>query len=173
MFGRSRAAHHPPGPKYGEPELRDVHADMMQLTLEIVGKTLLGFDTTREAERVGRALEDAIAYFEACFFSVQGIWMDHVPSPAQVRLQRARRVLEAIVMRMVERSRQDEHANYLLAQLVRAGGEDGERMSDAQACDEGITMLLADMAPYRKDGSFLRISELAWDNESWPVSAGP
>src|SRR6202051_2039017 len=38
-------------------EERDIHADMMRLTLQIVAKTLFDADVDREARKVGHALE--------------------------------------------------------------------------------------------------------------------
>ncbi|MET0387450.1 MAG: cytochrome P450 [Polyangiales bacterium] len=124
-------------------EVRDIHADVMQLTLEIVGKTLLGFDTRRDGARVSAALEDMIAYFDQRLFSPKGILLQYFRLPVRVRYERARTVLEGLVAQMVERARADSRQDYLLAQLVAAEDEQGERMSDRQACDEAITMLLA------------------------------
>ena len=46
-------------------ETRDIHVDMMALTLEIVGKTLLGFDASADAERVHRILDVSFEFQQA------------------------------------------------------------------------------------------------------------
>jgi cytochrome P450 len=127
-------------------EVRDIHADIMQLTLEIVGKTLLGFDTRRDAERVSSALEDMIRYFDQRLFTPQGILLRYLRLPVRTRFERACNALDALVGRMVTRARTDTRTDYLLAQLVAAPNERGERaelMTDRQARDEATTMLLA------------------------------
>lgn len=124
-------------------EKRDVHADMMQVTLEIVGETLLGFDTSVHGERVAHALEDALAYYDTRLFSPLGLVMQVFPRFGRARLDRARASLERLVMHMIESARRDQRDDYLLAQLLRAQTDDGEHMSDRQACDEALTMLLA------------------------------
>jgi cytochrome P450 len=128
---------------FRDDEKRDVHADMMQVTLEIVGRTLLGFDASVHGERVSRALEDVFAYYDARLFSAWGVVMTVFPRFGRARLDRARASLEGVVMHMIERARRDQRDDYLLAQLLRAQGDDGERMSDRQACDEALTLLLA------------------------------
>lgn len=125
-------------------EVRDIHADVMQVTLEIVGKTLLGFDTRRDGPRVKTALEDVLHYFEQLLFTPQGILLKFLRLPARVRFERARQSLLSIVTQAVERARKNPHADYLLARLVAARSDDGdEQMTDRQASDEAITMLLA------------------------------
>jgi cytochrome P450 len=125
-------------------EVRDVHADMMRLTLEIVGETLLGFDTRRDAERVSHALEEIVSYYEGRLFTLRGLLPHSFPTPAARRFKRETAVLDAIVYRMIARCRREGSGeDHLLARLLSARGEDGETMSDAQARDEALTMLLA------------------------------
>jgi cytochrome P450 len=125
-------------------ELRDIHADIMRVTLEIVGRTLLGFDTRRDAEVVSAALEDVITFFDKALFSPLGFVLSRVRLPMKVRFERALRALDGVVAHIVERARTDKKADYLLAQLMAAPpDEDGERMTDRQLRDEAMTMLLA------------------------------
>src|SRR6516165_2332859 len=44
-------------------QTRDLHADMMRLTLEIVAQTLFGAAVADKAERVGRAMEQVTAFY--------------------------------------------------------------------------------------------------------------
>ncbi|MEY4582397.1 MAG: hypothetical protein RL701_7100 [Pseudomonadota bacterium] len=127
-------------------EVRDIHGDIMQLTLDIVGRTLLGFDTRRDAGRVSAAVEDVIAYFDQRLFSPTGILLQYLHLPVRTRYERSVKVLDELVGRMVERARRDTSAgrgDYLLAHLVAARNDDGQSMSDRQARDEATTLLLA------------------------------
>jgi len=125
-----------------ENEVRNIHADVMQLTLEIVGKTLLGFDTRCDGARISSALEAVFAYFERRLYSPAGLVLPYLPLPARTRLERARASLAAIVGQMVQRAQRDPHGTYLLAELA-AERVEGEPMSERQLCDEAITLLLA------------------------------
>jgi cytochrome P450 len=126
-------------------EVRDVHLDMGQLTLEIAGKTLLGFDPRREAERIARVLDAAMDYFEIELRTPLGMLPAHVLTPARRRVRAGRLELEAMLMRIISRCRREDadSADHLLARLVQARDEDGEPMSDRQLIDEALTMLLA------------------------------
>lgn len=125
-------------------ELRDIHADVMRLTLEIVGRTLLGFDTRRDADVVSEALEDVITFFDKALFSPLGFVLTKVRLPVRVRFERALAALDGVVGHIIERARRDTQADYLLAQLMAAtDDETGERLSERQLRDEAMTMLLA------------------------------
>jgi cytochrome P450 len=125
-------------------ESRDMHAVLAEVTLEIVGKTLLGVDARGETERIARALDLFMVYFDRQVYSWQGMLPMAVPTPSRVRMRRAVRDLDRIVYPMIARCRASEaDADHLLARLVHARGEDGEPMSDLQLRDEALTMLLA------------------------------
>lgn len=129
---------------YQEGELRDFHADVMAITLEIVGKTLLGFDPRVESERVARAMDVAVPYFEQRLFSLRMFLPMWLPTPSTRRFRRAKAELDDVVRRIVERSRKaTDKDDYLLARLVRATDDGGGGMSDQRLHDEAITMLLA------------------------------
>lgn len=124
-------------------EQRDMHADIMKVTLEIVGRTLLGVDTERDSERVAAALEEMLSYFEKRLLTAAGFLMAFVRTPALARFERAIAELDGIVARIIDNARKDPNADYLIARLLAARTEDGQHMSDRQARDEAMTMLLA------------------------------
>jgi len=129
---------------YGRDEARDLHADLMHLTLEIVGKTLLGFDARADADIIAHALDVFMVRFEEQFRSVMAVLPKALPTPARVRSRRAIAQLDAIIYRVIARCRtQDTEATHLLGQLVRARDEQGRPMDDVQLRDEAVTMLLA------------------------------
>lgn len=124
-------------------ELRDMHADIMKVTLEIVGRTLLGVDTQQDSERVANALEAMLSYFEKRLLTTAGFFMAFIRTPARARFERAIVDLDSIVARIIDNARKNPDADYLIARLLAAQTEDGQRMSDGQARDEAMTMLLA------------------------------
>ena len=129
---------------FRDEQVRDVHADMMTLTLEIVGKTLLGVDTRGEAERIAHIVEVAMAYFDRQLFSWHGMLPMWLPTPERSAFRKVVAELDRIMYRIIERCRtSDPDADHLLARLMNARGEHGETMSDEQLRDEAVTMLLA------------------------------
>lgn len=126
-------------------EVRDIHVDMGHLTLEIAGKTLLGFNPRREADRIARVLDDAMHYFDLEMRTPLGMLPWHVMTPTRRKVRDGRRELEAMLLRIIARVRRSEPgaADHMLARLTHARDEDGQPMSDRQLVDEALTLLLA------------------------------
>jgi cytochrome P450 len=123
--------------------VRDVHADMTQLTLEIIAKTLFDADVHGEARAAGAALAAAQESFIDRFQSLIAL-PEWVPSPGNLRLRRAVRRLDDIVFGFIRQRRESkEQKNDLLSLLIRARDEDGSQMTDAQLRDEAMTLFLA------------------------------
>ena len=121
---------------------RDIHAEMMRLTLSIVAKTLFDADVDREAKRVGHALE-AIMQLNSDFrkLILTPTWL---PTPRKIRATIATAKLNRIVYRFIEERRASGVDNGdLLSMLLAARDDDGSRMTDRQLRDESITIFLA------------------------------
>jgi cytochrome P450 len=123
-------------------ETRDIHQDMMHLTLEIVVKTLFGGDSSVESNDVGQALDVIANHFASQ--SVYVMPLSFLPTPGQLRLERAIKQLEKIIHQIL-RMRRDrlQERNDLLTLLLQARDEDGSRMTDQQLRDEVMTLFLA------------------------------
>jgi cytochrome P450 len=125
-------------------ETRDLHADLMGLTLDIAARTLFGIDMTGEAHRVGEALADGLEGIDNRFSGLlfPPLW---VPTANNRRIHRARRTLDEILYRKIEEKRRSgEMGDDLLSILLHARDEDdGSRMTDLQLRDEAMTLLLA------------------------------
>jgi cytochrome P450 len=123
-------------------EQRDVHQEMMRLTLQIVGKTLFDADVTGDAQDVGKSLELLLelgADFRRTLFVPH--W---VPTPTNLRIKREIAFIESILYRIInERRASGRDTGDLLSMLLRAQDEDGSRMNDKQLRDETITLFLA------------------------------
>ncbi|WP_207956045.1 cytochrome P450 [Rubrobacter marinus] len=126
-------------------ETRDVHAEMMRLTLEIVAKTLFDTDISREAEGVGRSMNAIMARSSGQGSSVfLRMLPESLPTPGNLAYRRATRRLDGLIHALVqERRRSGADAGDLLSMLLRAEDEDGEGMSDRQLRDEAMTIILA------------------------------
>jgi len=121
---------------------RDIHAEMMRLTLQIVGKTLFDADVERDAQDIGKSMElllELSANFRRTILIPQ--WL---PTPTNLRLERAIRQIEKVLYRIIaEKRASGRDSGDLLSMLLAAQDEDGSRMTDQQLRDEAITLFLA------------------------------
>ncbi|MEZ4450651.1 MAG: cytochrome P450 [Nannocystaceae bacterium] len=123
-------------------EVRDVHHDLMGLTLGIAGRTFFGRDVGGGAAAVGEAVERVMDRYAGDFWEwALPLW---VPTRANRRtvaaVRRVDGILEAII---ADRRRSGADTGDLLSLLLHAQDEDGGRMSDRQIRDECITLFLA------------------------------
>ncbi|MGA2419285.1 MAG: cytochrome P450 [Candidatus Acidiferrum sp.] len=123
-------------------EERDLHEEMLRVTLQIVGKTLFDADVAGDAREVGQSLElllELSANFGRDIFIPR--WL---PTPQNIRKARAIRKLDKIIYRIIAERRRSRHdTGDLLSMLLAARDEDGSRMTDQQLRDESITLFLA------------------------------
>jgi cytochrome P450 len=125
-------------------EVRDVHQDMMRLTLRVVGKTLFDTDIEADAPEVGEALPSALHELSTQMTGPEFLLPSSIPTPSRYRLRRAVARLDPVVFRIIAQRRADtvDHGD-LLSALLRAQDEDGSRMTDRQLRDEAMTIVLA------------------------------
>jgi cytochrome P450 len=123
-------------------ETRNVHADMMRLTLEIVAQTLFTASVGDKAARVGAALDAVMKYWSGIGALFR--WWKYLPTPGATRFRRAVRDLDSIILDTVAQRRAGGSGpEDLLSRFLNARDEDGSRMSDKQLRDEMVTLLLA------------------------------
>jgi cytochrome P450 len=125
--------------RFRDGETRDIHDDMMRLTLDIVAETLFGADVGGAAERIGNALEMLMERF-AGYGALVPPW---IPTPGNIRITRAIRDMDDVVYGIIRNRRSDADRGDLLSMLLAATTEEGGGMSDQQLRDEVVTLLLA------------------------------
>jgi cytochrome P450 len=121
-------------------QTRDLHAEMMSLTLAIVGETLFGSDVAGAAGAVGEALGVALEEFPALLNPLRRLLSRILPTPRARRLEAAVDRLDAIVLGLVaerRRSADSGGGSDVLSMLLAAG------MDDRQVRDEAMTLFLA------------------------------
>jgi cytochrome P450 len=123
-------------------EVRDLHQDLMRLTLLIVAKVLFDADVAGEVTTIGSALDDATHEIRTRFRRPFRI-PDAVPIPGNLRYRSAVRRLDSVVDRIIEEHRARDGRGDLLSMLMQARDDDGQPMTDAQLRDEAITIMLA------------------------------
>jgi cytochrome P450 len=126
-------------------DTRDVHADMMGVTLDIVAESLFGADVSAAASDIGHIIGDLMEQFGRVL-GLSGRFQPPawVPTPANRRLRRTSRRLDTLILGIIEaRKRSGETRDDLLSLLIRARDEGGGQMTDAQVRDEAVILFLA------------------------------
>jgi cytochrome P450 len=138
-----------------KPGRRDISDDMFKLTMYIVCKTLFNMDMddmAKEADKIGHTMkivQDCIDHQ----FNQMIDFPNWVPTPTNLKLNRARKVLNDTMTRMIE-TRRSENNGYvnpnieprhldMLSMLMDARYEDGTAMEDQLIMDELITLFVA------------------------------
>ncbi len=124
-------------------EIRDIHQEMMGLTMRIVAKVLFSVEVREDAQKVATALNLLMRHSSGVRM-IMPPPLRHLPLPALVRVKRAVRELDEIVNRIIRQRRTGgEDTGDLLSMLMAARDEDGITMTDRQLRDEIMTFLLA------------------------------
>ncbi len=124
-------------------ETRDVHLEMMELTMRIVAKVLFSVEVKEETERVATALNLLMRHTSGGRMILPPA-LRYLPLPALMRVRRAVRELNDIVNRIIRQRRvSGKDTGDLLSMLMAARDEDGSGLTDSQLRDEIMTFLLA------------------------------
>jgi cytochrome P450 len=134
----------------------DIGAEMMQLALEVVARTLFNTDVTSDVLEINSEVNAIMELYNYLISLPLAEAYLHAPLPGLTRFRRARGRLDAVVHRMIaeHRARGVDNGD-LLSMLIatrdeESGGEasqddssHGASMTDAQLRDEIITIFLA------------------------------
>jgi cytochrome P450 len=128
---------------WNDGENRDIHRDMMRLTLEIVVQCLFSADVSSDVDHVGATLKELVKPF-AAQATLGWILNNRLPTPAHLRFHALARKIDRVVYRIIsERRATGENKGDLLSMLLSARDEDGSQMNDRQLRDEVMTLFLA------------------------------
>jgi cytochrome P450 len=127
---------------WGDGTTVDLSAEMMRLTLSIVGRSLFDVDIESEADAVGRALTDVLESFWLTLLPFSDL-VEALPLPALRRSAESRARLDALIYDMVaERRRRGGEGRDLLSMLI-GDGAGASGLTDREIRDEALTLLLA------------------------------
>ena len=121
-----------------------IEQEMMQLTLEIVAKTLFSAEVAGpESGGLPKAFND----FQEAFVKIASPFAEilmKLPLPETRKIKRARKTFDATVYRIIEEHRQNPDAyDDLLSMLLAAQDEEtGKGMTDEQVRDESVTLFI-------------------------------
>ncbi|HLG99524.1 MAG TPA: cytochrome P450 [Bryobacteraceae bacterium] len=123
----------------------DVSAEMMRLTLAVVGKTLFSADVESEASEIGDALTTVLKMFNLLMMPFSE-YLEKLPLPSMRRFEKARARLDKTIYGLIrERRESGRDTGDLLSMLLLAQDQEGDGggMSDQQVRDEALTLFLA------------------------------
>jgi cytochrome P450 len=123
-------------------ETRDIHQEMMQLTLKIVVRALFNVEA-QEIAQISAAMNVLMRNSVGIRLLLPPA-ARFLPTPGMVAFRRSVRQLDEIVYRIIaERRKNETDTGDLLSMLMQARDEDGSCMTDKQLRDEVMTFLLA------------------------------
>ncbi len=123
----------------------DVSAEMAQLTLSIVAKTLFSADVESEASEIGSAMTTVVEMFRLLLLPFSE-YLEKLPLPHVRRFEKARARLDATIYGLIrERRKSGVDTGDLLSMLLLAQDEEKHSggMTDEQVRDEALTLFLA------------------------------
>lgn len=122
----------------------NIDSEMMQLTLEIVGKALFSIDLSAETALITRAVMTALDHLVQ---QMQNPFSppDWIPTPRNLSFRKSLKLLDKAVYGLIDsRQRSGEPGEDMLGVLLKARDEEtGEPMSRTQVRDEVLTLLIA------------------------------
>lgn len=121
----------------------NLHQEMSRITMEVAAEVLFGTSVTPDDVRTVRESMEVINEFFANSPEAIAKLPAWVPTPRNVRMNRAVRAIDELIFRIIARRRAGEQKDDLLGTLLAAQDEGGEGMSDRQLRDEAITLFLA------------------------------
>jgi cytochrome P450 len=126
-------------------ETRDIHSDLMQLTIRLVSRALFHADMDAEASSVEFAQREIMDAFRVKLNSLFFLLPEAIPTPANLRMRRAVYRLEELLYRGIVRGRSRGQPEGDLLSLVLGAPDPnhGGRMSGPQIRDEVVNFFFA------------------------------
>ncbi len=129
-------------------ERRDIAADMMHLTLNVVARTLFATDLREEVYELAAAINRIMGLYNFLVMLPAAEWLVHLRPPGLAAFVRARKRIDAVVYRMIDariidaRQRSGLDRGSLLDLMLAASPANGEA-SRQSLRDQVITIFLA------------------------------
>jgi cytochrome P450 len=128
--------------KWCDGDVRDIHQDMMGLTLKIVAQTLFATDVPGQIQPISDAVSAVFRDLSASSMFIPAL--RYLPTPKNLRWRRSVNRLNQIIRGLLyEARRAPNRAEGLLGMLLNARDSAGSPLNDLQIRDELMTMFLA------------------------------
>ncbi|MGF1581760.1 MAG: cytochrome P450 [Gemmataceae bacterium] len=127
--------------KWQPGEIRDVHTDMMHLTLEIVGKALFDADVADQVQEVYDSLEEIMSFLTNIVNWIPA--RKYFPTPGYLRFQKAVKRIDEVMLRIIRRRKNQPPGGVDLLSQLLFPSDPQDAMTDQQLRDELLTLFLA------------------------------
>ncbi|MFZ0298023.1 MAG: cytochrome P450, partial [Candidatus Sulfotelmatobacter sp.] len=129
-------------------EQRDIAADMMHLTLNVVARTLFATDLRQEVFELASAINRIMGLYNFLVMLPAAEWLVHLRPPGLAAFVRARKRIDAVVYRMIDTHRKTGLDRGSLLDLMLAASpandeESRESFSRESLRDQVVTIFLA------------------------------
>jgi len=125
-----------------EGRLLNMDAEMMRLTMRVIGRALFSLDLGQELAEVGNFIQEAFAFVPER--SLNPLLPSWLPLPSHRRFARNLKIINQFVYDQIAEGRHHlERQNFLSVLLKARDPETGQGMSDQQLRDEFITLFFA------------------------------
>jgi cytochrome P450 len=124
-------------------ERHDIYREMMDVSLQIVARTLFGTDVTAEMPIIRRSSRIMTEHLRSRLFTPMMLVPDGVPTPGNRRHAAAVRDLDGLIYRLIAERRRVGTGEDLLGMLLAARDATGRPLSDRQVRDEVLTVMSA------------------------------
>jgi cytochrome P450 len=130
--------------RWRDGETLDIAAEMMRVTLAIVGKTIFDSDVEGSAAEIGVALKEVLSHSGRFLIPFASLF-EKLPLPSHRRLAAAKATLDSVIQKLIADRRSHPGKGDLLALLLETLDTegDGKGMSEGQVRDEAMTLFLA------------------------------
>jgi len=124
-------------------ETRDIAADMMHLTLNVVARTLFATDLREEVFELAAAINRIMGLYNFLVMLPAAEWLVHVRPPGLAAFVRARKRIDAVVYRMIAAHERSGQNSGSLLDMMLAGTPATDEQSRQNLRDQVITIFLA------------------------------
>ena len=124
-------------------EQRDIAADMMHLTLNVVARTLFATDLRQEVYELSAAINRIMGLYNFLILLPAAEWLVHLRPPGLAAFVRARNRIDAVVYRMIDAHRKSGRDSGSLLDLMLATLPANDAKSRQSLRDQVITIFLA------------------------------
>lgn len=126
-------------------ETRDIYQELLEVSLQIVARTLFGTDPAPHMPVIRRSSQIMTEHLRSRLFSLMMLVPDWMPTPGNLRYAGAVRDLDTLVYELISERRAtcEGPADDLLGLLLAARDEVGQPLTDRQVRDEVLTIMSA------------------------------
>lgn len=128
--------------KWQENEVFDVHRNMMEMTQQIVVKTLFGTGL-EDSSKLVDSLSYILNLFPRFLFPFSE-YLDKLPLPSNIKCNEALETIDKAIYKIINERRSSPSERFdLLSLLIGESGENGNNFDEKQIRDEVITFYIA------------------------------